>query len=87
MGEVVGVALNAIANGESGAVATEGVFNLACLSTDVVAQGDVVYWDATESRLTTTASTHKCAGYAAAPSANGVATCDVKLNAFTVVGG
>lgn len=86
LGEVVSVALGDIANGDTGSVAVEGVFELDCLGTDVVAIGDVLYWDDTNNRLTKTASTHKCAGFAAGASANGVTTCRVKINGFTVAG-
>lgn len=81
IGVRVAVLLADIASGATGAVRVQGVFNLAKLSTDVVAQGDLLYWDAGNSRLTTTASTHKVAGYAAQASGNGVTTCWVNLNA------
>lgn len=77
----VGVALNPIANGATGAVAVKGVFTIAKLSTDVVAQGDLLYWDAGNSRLTTTAGTHKLAGYAFAAAGNGATTVEISLNA------
>ena len=81
IGVRVGVALAAIASGATGAVRVKGIFTLAKLSTDVVAAGDLLYWDAGNSRLTTTASTHKTAGYAVAAAGNGVTTADVNLNA------
>ena len=81
MGSRVGVALAAIASGATGAVRVKGIFTIAKLSTDVVAQGDLLYWDAGNSRLTTTASTHKVAGYATAAAGNGVTTVEINLNA------
>ena len=81
IGKRIGVALTAIAAAATGPLQVDGVFTLAKLSTDVVAQGDLLYWDAGNSRITTTASTHNLAGYAVAASANGVATVNVKLNA------
>ena len=81
IGVRVGVALAAIASGSTGAVRVKGIFTLAKLSTDVVAAGDLLYWDAGNTRITTTASTHKTAGYATAASGNGVATVEVNLNA------
>ena len=81
IGVRIAVLLADIASGATGAARVQGVFNLAKLSTDVVAQGDLLYWDAGNSRLTTTASTHKTAGYAASASGNGVSTCEVNLNA------
>lgn len=44
------------------------------LTTDVVVIGDILYWDASNSRLTKIASTHKRAGIATTAKANGVAT-------------
>jgi predicted RecA/RadA family phage recombinase len=55
------------------------VFTLAKLSTDVVAQGAILYWDAGNSRLTVTASTHKKAGLAAGAAGSGVSTVAVDL--------
>lgn len=77
----IGVALTAIASGATGAVRMLGIFTIAKLSTDVVAQGDLLYWDAGNSRLTTTASTHKLAGYATAAAGNGVTTVEISINA------
>lgn len=81
IGARVGVALNAIAAGATGAVAVEGVFTIAKLGTDVVAQGALLYWDNTNSRLTTTASGNTLAGYAAKAAGSGVTTVEINLNA------
>ena len=81
MGARVAVALTDIAVGESGTVAARGVFTLAKLGTDVVAQGALLYWDATNKRLTTTASGNTLAGYAAAPAGNGATTVAIAINA------
>ena len=67
--------------GGTGSVRMRGVFTVAKLSTDVVGQGDLLSWDAANSRLTTTASTNKLAGYAAAAAGNGVTTVAISLNA------
>lgn len=80
MGKRLGVALADIANGATGSVAVRGVYSLPKLSTDVVAQGDELYWDNTNKRLTTTASGNTKAGYAAAAAGNGVATVAIALN-------
>ena len=81
IGNRIGVAMNTIANGATGAVRVLGVFTIAKLSTDVVAAGDLLYWDAGNSRLTTTASTHKLAGYAFKAAGNGVTTVEISINA------
>lgn len=79
MGEVVGVALADIGAGETGAVQVSGVWELPKLSTDVVTQGAILYWDDTNNRLTITASTHKVAGAAVAAAGSGATTARVKL--------
>lgn len=81
VGSRLGIALVNIPVSGTGSVRMRGVFTVAKLSTDVVAQGDLLYWDATSSRLTTTASTHKQAGYAAAAAGTGVTTVAISLNA------
>ena len=80
IGTLIGVALTAIAAGATGAVRICGVFNLAKLSTDTIAQGALVYWDSTNSRITTTASGNTLAGKAAAAAGNGATTVDVLIN-------
>jgi predicted RecA/RadA family phage recombinase len=67
--------------GETYTAATEGVFTLAAKSADTPAVGAVLYWDATLSELTTTASSHNVAGYAYEAKASGVTTMKVKINA------
>ncbi len=81
MGVRIGVALAAIANGATGSVQVSGVFTIAKLSTDVVSQGAALYWDNTNSRLTTTASGNTLAGYATAAAGNGATTVNIKINA------
>lgn len=81
IGKRLGVALAAIANGATGSVQVTGVFSIAKLSTDVVAAGDLLYWDAGNSRLTTTTTSNTLAGYAVEAAGNGVATVKIKINA------
>lgn len=82
MGARIGVALKAIANGETGPMQVTGVFNIAKLSTDNMAQGALLYWDNTNSRLTTTASGNTLAGFAAAAAAASATTSvNIKINA------
>lgn len=81
MGARIGVALKAIANGETGPVQVTGVFNIAKLSTDNMAQGALLYWDNTNSRLTTTASGNTLAGFAAAAAAAATTSVNIKINA------
>lgn len=81
MGVRVGVALAAIAANAAGAVQVSGVFELPKLSTDVIAQGALVYWDTTPGEMTTTSAGNTLAGYAVAAAGNGTTTVKVKLNA------
>lgn len=80
IGVRIGVALTAIANGATGAVAVEGVFEIAKLSSDTMAQGALVYWDNANSRMTTTAGGNTLAGYAFRAAGNGATTVEVNIN-------
>lgn len=81
IGARIGVALADIASGATGPVQVSGVFEIAKLTTDVVAQGDLLYWDDTNKRLTTTSVGNTLAGYAFSAAGNGAATVNIKLNA------
>lgn len=74
------VALGDIADTESGQVATCEVWELAKEAALVVAQGALLYWDATNSVLTTTATANTLAGFAFAAAAAADTTVLVKLN-------
>ena len=80
VGKRLGVASSAISNGAAGVLAMEGVFNLPKLSTDVIAQGALLYWDDTNKRLTSTSTSNTLAGYAQDASGNGVATVNIMIN-------
>ena len=80
IGVRVGVCLAAIAANATGPLAVQGVFSIAKLSTDVVAQGALLYWDNANSRLTTTVGSNVLAGYATAAAGNGVATVAININ-------
>jgi predicted RecA/RadA family phage recombinase len=81
IGKRVGIALGTIAPGASGSLAATGVFTLPKLGTDAIGEGDLLYWDSANSRLTATAGGNVQAGYATDPSANGVAVVNIKINA------
>lgn len=78
-GSVVGVAINGGVSGDVISVSVKGVYNLTKNTTDVVARGAKLYWDAGNSRLTVTPSTHEFAGYAWAPAGNGDTKVDIRL--------
>ena len=80
VGKRVGVAVADIANNTTGVLAMEGVFNLPKLSTDVLAQGDLLYWDNTNKRLTSTTTSNTLCGYAQNAAGNGATTVDIMLN-------
>lgn len=80
VGTLVGVCLTAIAANAVGSVQIAGVFTLAKLSTDTPAQGALVYWDAANSRLTTTSSGNTLAGKAFEAAGSGTTTMKVLLN-------
>lgn len=78
VGDLVGVAVGAAANGTQAEVCLTGVFELAKVS-GAINQGVKVYWSAADSAVTTTASTNKLVGHAFVGAASGDATVLVKL--------
>lgn len=59
---------------------TTGVFDITALSTDTAAVGAVLYWDNTNRRLTTTATSNLYVGVALAAKANGDTTARIRLS-------
>lgn len=74
-----GIAADDIANGSTGDVVMEGVFELAAESggSTAWAQGALLYWDG--SQLTDTSSANDLIGYATEAKADGDTTAKVKL--------
>lgn len=81
IGVRVGIALAAIAANATGPLAVRGVFTYAKLSTDNMAQGALVYYDAGNDRLTLTSAGNTLAGYATAAAAAATTSVNVALNA------
>lgn len=81
VGKIFGVAVANVAAGATGEFQTEGVFELPVLATDVAAQGAILYWDAANNRLTTTAAGSTRVGVAVVAKAAGGATATIKLDA------
>jgi predicted RecA/RadA family phage recombinase len=79
IGAIGGVATTDIANGKTGAVHIKGVFSVP-KATGAVSQGAKLYWDATNSVLTTTASGNTIVGVAAEAALSGDATAKILLN-------
>lgn len=78
VGQIFGVAVADAASGATVEVAVEGVFELACASADVIAEGDLLYWDG--SQLTKTASENLLVGAAVTAAGTGVTSCQVVLS-------
>ena len=82
----VAVAVDDIAANGTGILQIGGDFTLTALSTDTGSPGDPMYWDATNSRLTTTSTSNKLAGVLIATKANGDTTACILLNALPYTG-
>ena len=79
IGTIGGVAKTAIADGKTGAVHISGVFSVAKAS-GAVTQGQKLYWNSTNSNLTTTATGNTLVGVAAEAAASGDANVKILLN-------
>lgn len=79
IGTIGAVAKTDIADGKTGAVHITGVFSVAKAS-GAVTQGQKLYWNSTNSNLTTTASGNTLVGVAAEAAASGDATVKILLN-------
>lgn len=81
VGSIVGVAAFDAASGAAIEISTRGVFELPKVPTDVIAQGDKLYWDSALSQLTKTAGTGSkpLVGYAALAAGNGTTTVSCAL--------
>lgn len=80
--DLIGIAQTAAsASGQTITVALEGVFNVKVKAADVVAQGNPLYWDATNSEMTLTETDNTFAGYAFTASAASVSSVHIKLAA------
>ena len=80
VGDRIGVALVDIADGKSGEVATEEVYNLP-KNTAAMAQGKKCYWDATAGQIVLTASGNTVAGNVHTAALGGDTQVAVKLGA------
>ncbi|MCH2547311.1 MAG: DUF2190 family protein [Alphaproteobacteria bacterium] len=79
IGTIGGIAKTDIADGKTGAVHVSGVFSVAKAS-GAVTQGQKLYWNTTNSNLTTTASGNTIVGVAAEAAASGDANVKILLN-------
>lgn len=80
VGALFGVATAAAANGATVELQIEGVHDITALSTDVIAQGALVYWDNTNKRITSTSAGNRLVGNITEAKANGATTARVRLD-------
>lgn len=80
VGTLFGVACNDVASGSAGEFAREGVFDITALSTDTGSVGAKMYWDDTNKRLTTTATSNTLVGALTKAKASGDTTARVVLD-------
>lgn len=80
-GAFVGVALADAASGEEVIVYVEGVYEVPKLGTDDVSQGDILYFDSGNARLTLSdgSGANQKAGYAVEAAGTGASLVKVKL--------
>ena len=79
IGTIAGIAKTDIADGSKGAVHITGVFSVPKAS-GAVTQGQKLYWNSTNSNLTTTASGNTLVGIAFEAAASGDANVKILLN-------
>lgn len=85
IGKILGVALQAIANGATGSVAIEGIFTVPKVSGAVIAQGENLTWDASAAAFDDNAATPATGDVTGAPAVameagiNGQTTLNVKF--------
>lgn len=79
VGNILGVIGTDIASGEVGSLHVSGVWKMPVVSASI-SMGSPLYWDASQSKLTTTASTNKLVGVAAADATSSDTEVFIKLN-------
>ena len=86
VGSLFGVAVTTAAQNASVEAATVGVYDLTKQPALAITAGARVFWDDTNRRITTTATSNHCVGRALAAAAGGDATVRVLLGAVTAAG-
>ena len=80
MGSMVGIAQSNIPAGGNGAVSVSGVYEIDAENTAAFVMGDKLYYDATNKKVTKTATNNTFLGYAAESKAESFAKALVLLN-------
>jgi predicted RecA/RadA family phage recombinase len=83
IGKFVGIAVNGGVSGDVIAVKLTGVYEVIKKGTDVLAAGDLVYWDTTPGEATSTASANFFMGHVFEAAGNGVLKVKVRLSQAT----
>jgi predicted RecA/RadA family phage recombinase len=78
-----GVVTNGVTTGQQTTVATRGVFTLPKNTGEAWAVGELLYWDTTNNRFTTTVGSNVLAGFAAAAAASADTTGKVAIGIGT----
>jgi len=81
VGSIVGVAAFDAESGADVEIVTQGVFDLPKVTTDVIAQGDKLYWDSAQAKLTKSPGTGSkpLTGVAVIAAGNGATTVQCSL--------
>ena len=79
MGELLGVAECDIPVGGLGAVSISGVYEMPADTGTAYAQGDALYWDASNKRVTKTSDSNTACGHAAAAKTSSAARALVRI--------
>lgn len=80
VGSLFGVAAADALNGAAVEVKTKGVFDLVALGTDTASVGAKIYWDNSNRRVTTTATSNTLIGVATAAKGSGATVASVYLD-------
>jgi predicted RecA/RadA family phage recombinase len=80
IGNRVGIAIAAIANGDSGSVEMEGCYSVNKVSAQAWAAGDEIFWDSSAELFTTVAASNTFAGHAMDIAANPTSTGNLRLS-------
>lgn len=81
VGNILGVAMVDVLSGANAEFLLTGVVDVTALTADTGTVGTNMYWDDTNKRLTTTASTHKLAGVLTKAKGGSDTTARIRLNA------
>jgi predicted RecA/RadA family phage recombinase len=79
-GSLFGFAIREIKPGELGAIQTDGIWDIPITANSTASVGDVAYWDATNSKVITTASTNLPIGRFTKAVVSTDTTCQVMIN-------